>query len=177
MHRLLLTTLLTCVPLAACQQSQPPKKPAPAAALPPTDAAGANVDPSQRLVYVPAYSHITSREGGQTLLSVTLSVRNVDPDATVQLTAVDYFNTAGAQVRRYLDKPIELKPLATAEYLVGLLDDSGGSGANFLVQWSGPAGAHPLLTETVMVGHAGQGYLSFTSRGVELSTPPGNFTQ
>lgn len=30
------------------------------------------------------------------------------------------------------------------------------------------APARPLLAETIMVGHAGQGYLSFISRGVEL---------
>lgn len=46
--------------------------------------------------------------------------------------------------------------------------DSGGSGANFLVEWSGPSEVRELLTETVMTGHVGDGYLSFTSRGVEL---------
>jgi hypothetical protein len=108
------------------------------------------------------------------MLAITLSVRNIDHAATVTLTAVDYFNTQGTRVRRYLDAPVQLKPLATAEYYVEPLDDTGGSGANFLVQWNGPANAQPLLTESIMTGHAGSGYISFASRGVELhGTPSG----
>lgn len=159
--------------VAGCQPGQQ----APEATSKPEVGASADVDPSQRVVYIPAYSHITSREGTRNMLGVTLSVRNVDHAATVTLTAVDYFNTEGRQVRRYLEGPVQLKPLATAEYIVDALDDTGGSGANFLVQWSGPPHAHPLLTETVMIGHAGQGYLSFTSRGVELSAAPSEVSQ
>ncbi len=51
-------------------------------------------------------------------------------------------------------------------------DEVGGSGANFLVYWEGPSDAHSLLTETVMVGSPGAGYLAFTSRGVELDRRP-----
>jgi hypothetical protein len=31
-----------------------------------------------------------------------------------------------------------------------------------------PFDTHPLLVETIMIGHTGDGYMSFTSRGVEL---------
>ena len=51
-------------------------------------------------------------------------------------------------------------------------DETGGSGANFLVYWEGPSDAHSLLTETVMVGHLGSGHVAFTSRGVELDRRP-----
>lgn len=132
----------------------------------------AQLDPAERVMYVPTYSHIASGGGTRTMLGVTLSVRNVDHTATVSLVAVDYFNTEGAQVRRYLDTPKDIEPLATVEFVVDPLDDTGGSGANFLIQWSGPPNARTLLAEAVMVGHAGQGYLSFTSRGVELGAPP-----
>lgn len=125
-----------------------------------------------RNVYVPAYSHIGSPAGRQTLLAVTLSVRNVDPSSTVTLREVDYFDTSGHRVRRYLRAPQRLRPLETAEFFVETLDEAGGSGANFLVRWEGPPDAHALLTETVMIGHAGAGYLSFTSRGVELERRP-----
>lgn len=125
-----------------------------------------------RTVYVPAYSHLGSPTGRMTLLAITLSVRNVDPSSTITLTHVDYFDTSGHRVRRYLRAPRPLRPLETAEFFVDRRDEVGGSGANFLVNWEGPSTAHALLTETVMVGHAGEGYLSFTSRGVELEREP-----
>jgi len=99
-------------------------------------------------------------------------VRNVDSTAVITLTHVDYFDTSGHRVRRYLDGPRKLRPLETAEFIVDTFDDVGGSGANFLVFWEGPSDAHHLLTESVMWGHMGPGYVSFTSRGVELKRRP-----
>ena len=130
-------------------------------------ARGAN---RRRTVYVPAYSHI-DRGRRPTLFSITLSVRNVDPSSEVTLSAVDYYDTSGHRVRRYLSAPRRLGPLETAEFSVETLDEVGGSGANFLVYWNGPSDAHPLLTETVMIGQADTGYVAFTSRGVELDRP------
>jgi len=127
--------------------------------------------PSRRTVYVPAYSHLGS-ERRPTLFAITLSVRNVDPTATITLTHVDYYDTSGHRVRRYLSAPRHLRPLETAEFSVETFDEVGGSGANFLVYWEGASDAHPLLTETVMIGHMGAGYVAFTSRGVELDRPP-----
>jgi len=139
---------------------------------PPTEAspAGAN---RLRTVYVPAYSHLPRRgDERRSLLSIMLSVRNVDSRATVRLTHVDYFDTSGHRVRRYLLEPRDLRPLETVEFSVPTTDEAGGSGANFLVYWEGPSDAHPLLTEAVMAGHVGSGPVAFTSRGVELDRRP-----
>lgn len=125
-----------------------------------------------RAVYVPAYSHLPARDDRRSLLSILLSVRNVDPSAVIRVTHVDYFDTSGHRVRRYLSGPRQLRPLETAEFTVDTVDEAGGSGANFLVYWEGPSDAHPLLTEAVMWGHMGAGYMSFTSRGVELDRRP-----
>ena len=127
-----------------------------------------------RTVYVPAYSHMprSTEPSREYLLSILLSVRNVDPTAAVVLTHVDYFDTDGHRVRRYLDEPRELRPLETAEFTVERSDDAGGSGANFLIYWEGPADAHPLLTESIMWGLVGGGYTAFTSRGIELERRP-----
>lgn len=129
-----------------------------------------------RTVYVPAYSHLPPGLDGQRepALGILLSVRNVDSVSTIRLTHVDYFDTSGHRVRRYLAEPRDLAPLETAEFSVETLDRIGGSGANFLVYWEGPADAHSLLTETVMLGHLGAGYVGFTSRGVELDRRPPN---
>lgn len=127
-----------------------------------------------RTVYVPAYSHVRTGPSSRqrALLSILLSVRNIDTSATVTLTHVDYFDTSGHRVRRYLEAPKALRPLETVEFVVESQDDVGGSGANFLVYWEGPADAHPLLTESVMIGKRGAGFVGFTSRGIELDRRP-----
>lgn len=157
-------------PEAVEPETEEPSEPTPDDE-PPTDepARGA---PSRRTVYVPAYSHLGSERGRPILFAITLSVRNVDPTATITLTHVDYFDTSGHRVRRYLRAPRRLRPLETAEFSVETFDEVGGSGANFLVYWEGPSDAHPLLTETVMIGHVGTSHVTFTSRGVELKRPP-----
>lgn len=126
---------------------------------------------TRRTVYVPAYSHLDREGGNEILFAITLSVRNIDPSATIELTHVEYHDTIGRRVRRYLSEPRRLAPLETAEFTVDTFDEAGGSGANFLVYWQGPSDAHSLLTEAVMIGHVGSGYVAFSSRGVELDRP------
>ena len=126
-----------------------------------------------RTIYVPAYSQLPFGPNQERrLFSILLSIRNVDSTAEIVLTHVDYFDTSGHRVRQYLQKPRKLRPLETVEFKVETLDDAGGSGANFLVYWEGPADAHSLLTESIMWGHTGSGYSTFTSRGVELDRRP-----
>lgn len=127
-----------------------------------------------RTVYIPAYSYLPrySDAEGKRHLWILLSVRNVDSEATLTLTHVDYFNTQGERERRYLSKPRTLRPLETAEFKVEERDKTGGSGANFLVYWEGPADAHALLAEAVMYGYSGGVHFSFTSRGIELDRRP-----
>ncbi len=179
---LALALTAVCLHLSGSCQSEPASKPAesPLPTPPPVSSSPAlpvdepaRGDLRRRTVYVPAYSHIPRNGKSDVVsqLSILLSVRNVDPTAAVTLTHVDYFDTSGHRVRRYLDQPKVLRPLETAEFTVDTFDDKGGSGANFLVYWEGPSDAHPLLTETVMVGHLGAGHVAFASRGVELSRP------
>jgi hypothetical protein len=127
-----------------------------------------------RTCYVPAYSYLPRHPNaeGKKNLWILLSVRNVDSEATLTLTHVDYFNTEGERVRRYLTTPRTLRPLETAEFKVEERDNVGGSGANFLVYWEGPADAHALLTEAVMYGFDEGVHFSFTSRGIELDRRP-----
>jgi len=116
-------------------------------------------------VYVPAYSHIYSRGGEAFLLEVTLSVRNTDPEHPIRIDRVRYFDTAGKPIRELTQAPIKLGPLQTATYLVEKHDVKGGSGANFIIDWSSELDLNPPLIEAVMVGVDKTHNLSFTSRG------------
>ena len=119
-------------------------------------------------VYVPVYSHVYVQAGRPFLLETTLSVRNTDPDETIQITSVRYYDTNGNQIKTYVEKPLQLNPLATIEFLVPQQQTEGGSGANFIVEWvSGTTVSMPIV-EAVMVGTESQKSVSFVRSGVVI---------
>ena len=117
-------------------------------------------------IYAPAYSHIYHGNKEQPLLlSVTLSLRNVDPVEPITIMAVDYYETEGVLVKQYLKEPISLGPLGSDRYIVIQKDNTGGSGANFIVKWQSKTPSNPPIVETVMIGTQSQLGISFISRG------------
>lgn len=122
-----------------------------------------------QLIYVPAYSHIYSGDRERPfLLTVTLSIRNIDPDHQIKITLVDYYETQGKLLKKYIDKPTTLGPLESLRYVIPEKDKSGGSGANFIVKWQSDIFVNPPIVETIMIGAQNQQGVSFTSRGQEI---------
>lgn len=116
--------------------------------------------------YVPAYSHIYSGNSEKPfLLTITLSIRNIDPSHFIKIILVEYYETQGRLLRKYLDKPAALRPLESLRYIVSENDKAGGSGANFRVEWKSDQPANPPIVEAVMIGTQSQQGISFTSRG------------
>ena len=119
-------------------------------------------------VYVPVYSSIylgLNIKKTMVDLAVTVSVRNVSAKHALILDVVRYYDSAGKPVREYVDRPSELPPMATVEFVIQRADATGGPGANFLIQWRGPEGVDAPLVEAVMVGASGNAGISFTSAG------------
>lgn len=117
-------------------------------------------------VYVPAYSHIYIGNKEQPfLLTVTLSIRNVDLKHEISVSTIDYYESQGKLVKRYIDQPVTLGPLGSQRYIIAQRDKVGGSGANFIVVWSSKTAVNPPLIECVMIGAESQQGISFTSRG------------
>lgn len=122
-------------------------------------------------IYVPAYSHIYVGDRERPfLLTVTLSLRNVDTKHRITLTAVNYYDTQGRLLKKYLPQPLVLKPLESTRYVVPQQDKTGGSGANFIVEWKAEQMVNPPIVESVMIGAASQQGISFTSRGQVITT-------
>jgi len=117
-------------------------------------------------IYIPAYSHIYhgNRET-PLLLSVTLSIRNIDLSRSFTVTEVNYHETEGPLVKKYLKEPITLGPLGSKRFIVAQKDETGGSGANFIVKWHSEQPINPPIIESVMIGTQSQLGISFTSRG------------
>jgi hypothetical protein len=130
--------------------------------------AGIDITDSQT-VYVPIYSHIYSKGGNPFLLEATLSIRNSDPERSIELTSVNYYDTKGKLIQEYLEGRLTLGPLETTAFLVEKADTRGGSGANFIVTWISDEPVYEPIIEAVMVG-LDKGYsISFKSIGRPLA--------
>ncbi|MFO7971634.1 MAG: DUF3124 domain-containing protein [Desulfobacterales bacterium] len=122
-------------------------------------------------IYVPAYSHIyIGNREHPFLLTVTLSIRNIDPKHRIKITIVDYYETQGKLLKKYVEKPVILNPLESLRYIIPERDKAGGSGANFIVEWKSDKLVNPPIVESIMIStQSGQG-VSFTSRGQAIIT-------
>ncbi|MFH2091326.1 MAG: DUF3124 domain-containing protein [Pseudomonadota bacterium] len=120
-------------------------------------------------IYVPAYSHIYIGDRERPfLLTITVSIRNVNLNHPITLTGVDYYETQGKFLKKMVDNPITLNPLESKRYIIAEKDNTGGSGANFIVEWRSEKAVNPPIVEAIMIGaKSGQG-ISFTSRGQVL---------
>ena len=122
-------------------------------------------------VYVPVYSHIwhgnlDSRQKPQMLLlSSMLSIRNTDPNAAMVVRSVRYYDTNGKMLREFLAQPAALGPMASTDVFVEHKDDTGGTGANFLVEWAADKPISEPIIETVNAYFFGPHSLAFTSSG------------
>ena len=117
-------------------------------------------------IYVPIYSHIYTWERNRAMnLTATLSVRNTDQNHPLILSSVNYYNSNGQLVRKYLEQPVELGPMASTNFLVDQDDTSGGAGASFLVEWVAQAEINDPVVEAVMINAATNQGLSFVSIG------------
>jgi hypothetical protein len=92
-------------------------------------------------LYLPIYSHIwhgDMTDDGQRariLVSVSVSIRNTDPVKAIRVLSAQYYDTDGRKLKEYVTSPKIIGPMATYELFVPRSDDSGGSGANFLIVW------------------------------------------
>lgn len=119
-----------------------------------------------RKVYVPVYSNIYQRTRNErTALTSTLSIHNTSETDTLFITRIDYFNTEGELVKKHLESAIYVNTFETIEYVVDQQDNSGGSGANFVIEWHGSKKLNPLF-QAVMIGGLGNKTFSFTTEGV-----------
>ena len=158
--------------LAACNPQDGEQRLAvdvnPGSTTQPVSTASLNIVQQQRL-YVPAYSQIYVLDVNRSMnLAITLSIRNTDPNHPIVIESVRYYNSAGEQVKEYLDSPQQLAPMATTDFVVAEYDREGGTGANFVVEWGAEQAVFEPIVEAVMVSAGTQG-ISFTSRGAVIS--------
>lgn len=150
--------------LTACTPSNPSAAPVPKLNTVTLDKSVKIV--AGQTVYVPIYSHIYMVEQSRTMnLTATLSVRNTDLSDRLIIAAVNYYDSNGKLVRKYLEQPVEIKPLASASFVVDQEETSGGVGAAFIVEWVAQKKVSAPVIESVMINTGGNQGISFISPG------------
>ncbi len=106
-------------------------------------------------LYLPIYSHMYHGDPDakgkplRTLLSAHVSIRNTDSRSAIKVVSARYYDTDGRLVREYVPAPRVIQPLGTLELFVPLTDMSGGSGANFLIEWKSDVPANPPMADAL----------------------------
>lgn len=119
--------------------------------------------------YLPVYAQIyAASEDIKIDLAATISIRNSNLKDTVILSRIDYFDTGGRLIRKYIAQPVYVAPMETIEIVISSEDNDGGSGANFFFEAYTPPSASAPLFEAVMISTSGSQGISFTSRAVRL---------
>lgn len=125
-------------------------------------------------LYLPIYSHIwhgelnKNQQPEKTLVSVSVSIRNTDPTRTIQVLSARYFDTQGNSIREYLTAPLSIGPMGTHELFVPRSDDTGGSGANFVIRWQSDKPVNPPLVAGVHANLPVGRSIAFTTTAVVM---------
>jgi len=121
------------------------------------------------LVYIPIYSDIYYVDEKHTFsLTATLSIRNTSFKDSIYIFSIDYYNSKGKKVRRYNESTLLIQPMESVEFVVEDKDDSGGVGANFVVDWGGKLNVQQPYFQGIMIGTMGQQGISFTTEGIVI---------
>lgn len=130
--------------------------------IPPGRAVGQNL-------YLPIYSHIwhgDMTDDGQrtrTLVSVSVSIRNTDPVVPIRISSAQYYDTEGRKIKEYVTSPKTIGPMGTYELFISRSDDTGGSGANFLISWKADKPASPPIVEGIHANLPAGRSIAFTT--------------
>ena len=116
-------------------------------------AAQAPARSSGQTLYLPIYSHVwhgdldNKGQPAKALVSISVSIRNTDPAKSIRVHSAQYFDTDGKRLREYITTPRTIPKMGTIELFIPRSDDTGGSGANFVIVWKSETPASPPIVE------------------------------
>ena len=70
------------------------------------------------ILYIPVYSSIYHQSDRTFDLTATLSIHNADIISNITITKIDYYNTDGEIVRRFVENEIEINPLQSKQIII-----------------------------------------------------------
>ncbi len=123
------------------------------------------------IIYVPIYSSVYFKDSTSLYnLTATLNVRNVDRTGDLYLQEIDYYNSKGELVKKFLSKNLKVKPMETFDIVIAENDTTGGTGASFIVKWVSKSNIQSPIVEAVMISTRQGVGLSFITNGKVIQT-------
>jgi len=114
--------------------------------------------------YVPIYSDIYYNNGTKRYpLTATISIRNISIADSAYLLSAVYYDSYGNRLNDYVDSTFLVSPLESIEFVVEEVENIGGAGANFIIEWGATNYSNQLLIQSIMIGTYEQQGISFTS--------------
>lgn len=121
-----------------------------------------------QVLYVPVYSNIPFYDQKFIYdVSAVLAIHNTDFHSPIYITCVNYLNTKGMMVAKFLKERVKVMPMETKTFFVPEKDTSG-VGANFIVEWVCDSIVSTPKIETVMIGVSSSNSVSFISTATIL---------
>ena len=114
--------------------------------------------------YVPIYSDIYYQNGTKRYpLTATISIRNISLSDSVYLISAVYYDSYVNRLEDYVDSTFLISPLESIEFVVESIENIGGAGANFIIEWGATSYSNQLLIQSIMIGTYEQQGISFTT--------------
>lgn len=125
-------------------------------------------------LYLPIYSHMlygninSQGRTARVLLSAMVSIRNTDGKRPIRVLSARYYDTSGRFLRDFAPSGQAIPPMGTMELFVDLHDESGGSGANFVIAWEAAQATNPPLVEALHANMDGGKAVIVTTQAVPV---------
>jgi len=118
-------------------------------------------------LYVPCYTSVMtgSRADSHSFeAKPTVYIHNTDQNNPLTIVRMDFYDTDGKLVEKYLQQPRQLNPNSSMRInMRELIKGEKGAGAHFIIQWQAENKVVEPLLQTWFVGAVGNRGYSFTS--------------
>ncbi len=115
-------------------------------------------------LYMPCYTSFIAINMDYDI-KATVFIHNTDRHNAINIIKIDYYNTSGKLVKKHLQQPLKLNPLAATRINVKEpLKGEEGAGAHLIIQWQADNKVNEPLVEGVFFGAAGTRGYSYTSQ-------------
>lgn len=118
-------------------------------------------------VYVPVNSKLYSeKRPGRLNLTTVLKIRNTSFSDSIYVFKIDYYDTEGRTLKKYIDSVLLVKPMSTTEIIVKK-DEFKTAGDNFIVEWRANKPKQFPLIQAITSDPETK--LSFTTEGILMN--------
>lgn len=119
--------------------------------------------------YVPIYSDIYYSNGTKRYpLTATISIRNISLTDSAYLLSAIYYDSYGNRLKDFVDSTFLVSPLESIEFVVEDVENVGGAGANFIIEWGATTYSNQLFIQSVMIGTYEQQGISFATDAIVI---------